>query len=347
MQKPWQNYIQTQQANLQDNNKVIDFGNAELERQQVLAGDNIITDLSWLAIIKITGEDASTFLQGQFTNDVRLVTPNQFQISAWCSAKGRVLFSFYLFKRDDAYYILLDHAHLNAILQRLTMYKLRSKVDITDMSEHMLRIGLAGEKSTDLLNANSLKNVYDSLTENEMTILRIHGQQPRYIVLTENLEKMQNIWENSITTAQKVGQSAWELLDILAAVPRITPATSEAFVPQMINFQALEGIHFKKGCYTGQEVVARMQYLGTLKRRMYLAKIDSDTMPQMGDDLFVDNDTQSAGKIVNVQSHPEGGYILLAVIKIAQAETQPIHLQSQTGAVLTFLDLPYDVTIKD
>ncbi|EDN70148.1 Glycine cleavage T protein [Beggiatoa sp. PS] len=120
------------------------------------------------------------------------------------------------------------------------------------------------------------------------------------------------------------------------------PVTAEEFVPQMVNYQAIGGVSFKKGCYTGQEIVARMQYLGTLKRRMYLARINTNTPPQPGDALYVNNNEQNVGKIVNAQIHPNGGVVVLAIIQISH-ETKEIFLQDQPDKYLQLMDLPYSL----
>jgi hypothetical protein len=143
-----------------------------------------------------------------------------------------------------------------------------------------------------------------------------------------------------------VGATVWSLLGIRAGVPQVYGATTEAFVPQMINLHSIEGVSFRKGCYTGQEVVARMQYLGKLKRRMFLAHVDGSVAPKAGDELF-SRETESGqgtGKVVDAQPAPQGGYDLLAVIHIAAVEAgSAIQLQDQNGPLLQFQPLPYTV----
>ncbi|MCK5663279.1 MAG: folate-binding protein YgfZ [Thiotrichaceae bacterium] len=317
MQKQWREYLLDIGAYF-DNNRVSHFGRHKAERKQALEGD-IITDLSHFGVIKVSGKDAENFLQGQFTNDVRNVTDKQSQLSAWCSHKGRILVNFHLFQRKGAYYILLPQSSLTAILKRLKMYVLRSAVTLEDVSASLFRFGIIGSKAC-----------FDD------TVLEIPGNQSRYIVLTEN---PQDLWQCVTKTARPVGADAWELLDILDGLPQIFGATSEKFVPQMVNFQAIGAISFKKGCYTGQEIIARMQYLGSLKRRMYLAKIETNTLPQAGDEVYVND--ESVGKIVNAQIHPDGGCVVLAVIIISQ-ESENILWQDKKS--LQLMDLPYSLS---
>ncbi len=246
--------------------------------------NNVITKLESFGVIKVSGNDAENFLQGQFTNDVRQVTVEQSQLSAWCSSKGRIIVNFRLFRRDDAYYLLLPKDSIAFMLKRLQMYVLRADVKLENVSDKLSCLGVVGD-----------------YPENNFAVLKV--ETGRYLVVVEA-----NIDNYEVDTGR------WELLNILAGLPQIVAATAEAFVPQMVNFDAIGGVSFKKGCYTGQEVVARMHYLGTVKRRMYLAKIDTTKVPQPGDDL------NGIGKIVNAQAHPDGGVVVLAVLQIKEAE---------------------------
>jgi folate-binding protein YgfZ len=286
----------------------------------------MICNLSHFGLIKVSGDDAVTFLQGQFTNDVRQVTDTHSQLSAMCSPKGRIIVNFRLFKRDNAYYLLLPKDSLAATLKRLQMYVLRAKVKLEDANESLFPIGIVGNTQF--------------LTVENLTIFKVPDTQPRYIVITDTPEKILASGEKTIN------ESEWQRLDILAGLPQVVSATKEAFIPQMLNYDILNGISFKKGCYTGQEVVARMQYLGKLKRRMYLAKIETSQLPQPGDALYISSDEQSVGKIVNASFHLDGGAIVLAVIKIAEAEAHEVHWQSQQGECLQLLDLPYSLTTE-
>ncbi len=338
--RQWNQYLQQLGAQF-ENNTLIHFGHPNEEQQEALQG-TIITDLSHFGLIKVSGNDAETFLQGQFTNDVRQVTAEQHQLSAWCTSKGRILVNFRLFQHDGAYYLLLPQENLATTLKRLQMYVLRAAVKLEEMSKSLFRIGVAGTDSptllTECLGFTPPIEVNASLTVDEITVLHIPGTQPRYIVFSE---MPQNLWRCATQIAQPIGASAWQLLDLLAGLPQIVSATTEAFVPQMVNYQAIGGLNFKKGCYTGQEVVARMKYLGTLKRRMYLARINTTVLPQPGDTLYINTSEESVGKIVNAAPYPDGGAIVLAVIKIAHAQEDEIHWKSQRGASLQFMDLPY------
>lgn len=342
MTTSWIQYLQQTGAQI-DNNIALHFGHPDQEQQQALSGD-IIADLSYLGLIQISGSEAEKFLQGQLTNDVRQVTTEQSQLSAWCSPKGRILVNFRLFQRDNAYYLLLPQDSLEATLKRLQMYVLRADVKLEAASDRLPCVGIAGANSTQIL-TNCLgkappTEVNASVTIDQSTIICLPGRQPRYLILSETLP---DFWQCATQSALPTGAAAWQLLEILAGLPQVVPATADEFVPQMVNYQALGGINFKKGCYTGQEVVARMQYLGSLKRRMYLVQIDTPTPPQPGDSLYVKTSEQSVGKIVNASLHPEGGTIALAVIQINHAENDEIHLHNPQGNRLQLLSLPYSL----
>jgi folate-binding protein YgfZ len=343
MIEPWQTYLQQHGAQFEDH-VVGHFGSPELERQAALQS-NICADLSYFGVIKVSGSDAAKFLQGQLTNDVWQVNADQSQLTAWCNPKGRVIANLWLFKRQEAYYLCLPQANVAMMLKRLQMYVLRAAVQLTDVSQQLIRLGIAGEQSTALI-ADNLKcipptTVNASLTLDATTMIRIQGSLPRYLLFTET---PQALWQSLAQAARPVGTAIWQWLDIMAGLPQIIPATSEEFIPQMINYALIGGVSFKKGCYTGQEIVARTQHLGTLKRRMYLARIDTTSLPQPGDALYVNNEPQSVGKIVNAQWHPHGGVVVLAVIQITHVEQDEIYWPTPNGDQLQWLDLPDAIT---
>jgi len=343
MTKHWTQYLQQAGAQFEAHT-VLHFGEPLQEQQQALHGD-IITDLSFLGMIEVTGVDTEKFLQGQFINDIRLVNNQRSQLSAWCSPKGRVLMNFRLFKREESYYLLLPRSSVNAMLQNLRKYVLRADVKMADISSTIPRFGIAGAHSTkiiaDCLGRLPPVEVDVCITSDEITVLSIRGSQPRYIVLDKESTTLKDWWQCAATRARPVGTAAWQLLDILAGVPQISPTTADKFVPQMLNLVALGSVNFKKGCYVGQEVVARTQYLGTLKRRMYLIKIEMATIPQPGDVLYSGIDDQQVGEIINAQIHPEGGIIALAVIQISYAQKSDVYWHDSQGESVQILDLPY------
>jgi folate-binding protein YgfZ len=348
MKPEWLDFLNDNGAEMEDG-QVVSYGNLERERHMVHTG-LVICDLSHQGLISVDGEEASDFLQGQLTNDIRNVSEQHSQLSAYCTHKGRMLANFRIFKRGESFYLRLPLSQLEATLKRISMFVLMSKVIIKDSSLSLIKMGLSGPSADQVLGdllPGIPTEVDDTSQCNGLTIIKIAGPHPRYEIVGE-LDAVKKIWQQLDVHAAPVGAGCWESLDIQAGIPTIYPATSEAFVPQMTNMQVINGVSFKKGCYTGQEVVARMQYLGKLKRRMFRVHIDTDEPVQPADKLFAANsDTaQGTGQIVSAQPDPDGGYMALAVINIADTENGQLKLHNENGPAVSLQDLPYQIEEK-
>ena len=322
-----------------ENDQTVHFGNPAEELQATQSG-TILTDLSYLGIIGVSGEDSQTFLQGQTTNDVRLPAERA-QHNSLCTPKGRMLASFLLWRENDGYLLQLPASLQVAIQKRLAMYVLRAKVKIRDAGEEFVRLGMAGAGAERVLQKRFGTLPADALGISRhaaATIVRLGAT--RFEIIAK-AEQGPALWDELSKEARAAGSARWEWLDIQAGIPVILPQTQEQFTPQMANYEALGGVSFNKGCYTGQEIVARTQYLGKVKRRLYLAHLDTDASPQPGDELF--GAEQSAGMAVNVQASPGGGFDLLAVIPTSSVEAGDIRWKSPDGPILQFLPLPYPI----
>ena len=300
-----------------------------------------IVDLSNLGLIRVSGGDSRTFLQGQLTNDVNQVTAEHAQLSSYCSPKGRMLGSFWIFQRGHDLYLQMPVERLAAILKRLQMFVLRADVTIEDASDSLARLGLSGDCAEALL-PFAPKTSGDTITRDALSIVRLPGDLPRFELLGPP-DELAGLGTRLRESATPAGVEFWSLLDIRAGVPSVFEETVEAFVPQMANLQLIDGVSFTKGCYTGQEIVARMQYLGKLKRRMYRVKIDAEQRPQRGSEVFSHSSEsgQGAGRIVDAARAPDGGFEALAVLQISSAEADDMHLGDADGPLLRQLDLPY------
>ncbi len=305
-----------------------------------------LCDLSHLGLLRVSGEDAAEFLQGQFTNDIKALNDNRSQMSAYCTPQGRMLVNFRIFQQGGDYFIQLPLERLEPFQKRLSMFILMSKVKIEDVSDQRVRIGLTGSCAESLL-----KGLYSEVPAQpgevqhagDTTLLRLPGAEPRYEIIAP-AEQAMAAWKHCAAEASPVDVDYWALQDIRAGIGSVYDATAEAFVPQMINLQLVDGVSFDKGCYVGQEVVARMKYLGKLKRRMYLARVNSDQPPQPGDELHStagDESGQGTGKVVDARPSPDGGYELLAVIEDAAVERGDISIGGGSGPKLEMLELPY------
>ncbi|MCG8428934.1 MAG: folate-binding protein YgfZ [Chromatiales bacterium] len=306
-----------------------------------------IFDLSHLSLTRVSGEDAEDFLQGQFTNDIKQVSASHSQMSGFCTPKGRMLANFRIAMHNDDYLLQMPAATQAPLLKRLPMFVLMSKVTITDASDELAQMGIAGDCAEEVLGelfAEVPGTDGASCTEQDVTLIRIPGTQPRFMLIGAP-GRLITIWTNLAGKAAAATPRHWELLDIRAGIPTVHAETAEAFIPQMTNMQLIDGVSFTKGCYTGQEVVARMKYLGKLKRKMYLAQVASDELPKPGAELVSPSSAsgQGAGKVVNAQFSPEGGVELLAVVEVSSQEADDLHLGDGSGPKLQFRELPYSL----
>lgn len=335
----WQSFLQQQGAQFQ-NDVVQDFGDAPAER--LAAGDGtVLCDLSQFGILKVSGDDAQSFLQNLSSNDIKAVTLGQAQLSSLNTAKGRVLATFLVWQSGANYYLQLPAALAATVQKKLTMYVLRAKVKIEDASAQQVCLGLAGKNAAALLsNIGELPQGALAVTQQaNASIMRMSDDRFQLIVPAEHAPAL---WLQLSVQARPAGSPCWDWLNIRAGFPVVLPSTQEQFVLQMLNLDLIGGVSFKKGCYPGQEVVARLHYLGKLKQRTYLAHIASDTAPQPNDPLYNDGDaSQSNGNILNAAPAPQGGYDVLATLYSSVKEAHVVHWQSPQGAVLDFEPLPY------
>jgi hypothetical protein len=308
-----------------------------------LATQAVYADLSNVGLIAFQGDDTTTFLQGQLTNDARQLAQHQAQFSGFCSPKGRLLGSFLLWQQADSTYLQLADELQPALQKRLSMFILRSKVKARDAREEFVRIGVAGRRAAEMVGviAGCLPDA-DMKTAEAGANLVIRFNAERYQIIAPVADRENLLVQLSQHDAVSVDAAYWQWLEIRAGVPTITLATQEQFVPQMVNFDLTNSVNFQKGCYTGQEIVARTQYLGKLKRRMYL--VHSDVAMAAGDEIYSpDMEGQAMGMVVNAQPAPAGGWDALAVMQISSVATQPLHLKSLEGALLSLQDLPYSL----
>lgn len=316
----WQTFLSSQGA-LFENNHLQSFGQPQAELEAA-SHQNVLTALSHLGILEISGEDAATFLQGQVTNDVKQLNGHTSHYTGYCTPKGRLLALFLAFAHADHLHLQMPLELIEPISKRLKMYVMRSKVSIIDKSSEILCFGLAGPDAEGRLQAllgQCPNNAHDLITLDQATLLRLPGATPRFLIFT-NPTHAEHIWQSLASGAIKAGKPVWDWLEIQAGIPEVVAATQEAFVPQMLNLDALNGINFKKGCYTGQEIVARTHYLGKIKRRTLLAHIESENNPQAGDDLQLQGLEEAIGQIVRAAPAPQGGFDVLAEVRLEVLE---------------------------
>lgn len=344
MKNNWLQFLVAQGAQVshEDPAEVLYFGQpAPLAALQT----GFVAPLEDLGIIAASGAEAAGFLHNQLTNDVAQLGANEVRLAGYCTPKGRLLATFVMWKHDDAILLQLPRALQPTIQKRLQMYVMRAKVTLSDLSDSRVVLGLGGQAAGAALSAwfPALPAApYTSVSNDAGTLLRLADafDAPRYQWVA-TAAAAQDAWPVLTAQLAAVGSRAWRLSSIQAGVPQITLPTQEQFVPQMLNLELIGGVNFKKGCYPGQEIVARMQYLGKLKRRMLLASISAPAVSP-GMDVFSDTDPdQPCGMIVNAERTAGDNFDCLVEVKIATATDATLHLGAANGAPLQFRALPY------
>lgn len=317
---------------------LVSFGNPERERRIPPQGA-ILCDLSHFGLISVSGDDATSFLQGQLTNDIKQVSESVSQFSAYCTPKGRALATFFITQRRGVYYLSVARDLLEPMLKRLRMYVMRSKVVLEDASTSLVHFGYAapdGDQRLHDLFGVAPAAAYDTVQVNQLTIMRQPAPIPRFKILGE-LSEAKKLWERLNVNSACVGRSSWEYFNVLSGVPMVSQASTEAWVPQMLNMHLTNGVSFTKGCFPGQEIVARLKYLGKSKRQMYRIGIPHCIkVPAVGALIASANDPEAA-TVLNATLNPNGEVEALVVMKIAEAAT-PLHFGEFSVKVL---DLPY------
>ena len=313
---------------------VRDFGNPTAERQAAQSS-KIFADLSHLATLHFSGKDAESFLQGQLSCDVKAIPQGGSSLGSYCTAKGRMLASFTLLRTQDEFVMLLSASIAAAIQKRLSMFVLRSQIKIDMPGDNIVLIGFAGPACRD-----TCVESFDGAIPANLRLFELAGGR---LLLLVPLSAAPATLTRIRTRFIPVGSGDWQWIDISLGIPLITAATQDQLIPQMVNMELIGGVSFKKGCYTGQEIVARTQYLGKVKRRMYHAYLEVEASP--GDELFSDDlGAQASGVVVNAQPAPGGGCDLLAVAQVGSHDSSTVHLKSLDGPALKFMTLPYDIT---
>ncbi|MEO8331937.1 MAG: folate-binding protein [Gallionella sp.] len=340
MNQDWQDFLTAHGAKIQDG-VVSNFGAAAAERVATRDG-TVLCDLGQFGTLRVTGEEAESFLQNLLSNDIREVSGKRAQLSSLNSPKGRMLATMLIWRVADDYLLQLPRVLCEAIRKKLSMYVLRAKVKITDASDEIVTLGLSGTDAQEILRARFgelPQLLLGAASAEQGSVIKVSDARWQ---INATPEQAKVLWTELSSKAKPAGSACWDWLNIRSGIPLILPQTQEQFVAQMANLDLLDGVNFKKGCYPGQEIVARTQYLGKLKRRMYLAHISSTESPQAGDELFsADMEGQASGMLANAAAAPSGGYDVLAVLQTSSRESQTVHWKSPQGTALQFLPLPY------
>ena len=285
--------------------------------------------LTHLACLQISGTDAQTFLQGQFSNDVTSLTETTGQFNSYSSAKGRVISVFHLVKAPQGYYLILPAWQADSLHKRLQMFVLRADVQITNTADHVWLLG-ATRSAFDKLNIAS----HSIHTTQTTTLGLAYTLNTNRAIILAQRDQVEANWDK-LQPHCVIDETTWEYHNILSGIPYIYPQTLEHFVAQMLDLDKLDAINFKKGCYPGQEVIARLHYRGKLKKALYHVSAAVSHPP--GTLLYDKNDlTQSLGEIVDSRTAPSIGQSTgLAVLNIEKATDPSISWVDETGSSLT------------
>jgi tRNA-modifying protein YgfZ len=342
--------------------RVAHFGNPA-DELAATHGGVVLCDLSHEGLILAAGDDAAAFLHGQLSNDVLALVGaepargnSKAQWNSWCSVKGRMLATFLMWQGKQGIYLQLPRAIQAAIQKRLQMFVLRSKVTLTDVSDQWVKIGVASTNA-DALNA-SIGAVFQGIGPEKLAadmstlhtdlgrVIRLSATRFEVIASAENALKISAELAKNATWA---GASAWDYFAIRDGVIQVVPQTQDAYVPQMANFELIGGVSFKKGCYPGQEIVARTQYRGILKRRTVRVSGEGK-VPNPGDSVYAaEFADQAAGSIAMAAPSPNGGFEALVVAQVESIKANSLRLTSAEAdgesKKLTILPLPYELVM--
>jgi hypothetical protein len=307
-------------------------------------GATFLVDLSHNALLRASGDDAAQFLHTQSTNDVQALAAGGAQWNGWCSAKGRLLATFLLVRRAPDFLLMLPKEIAEPVRKRLAMFILRSKVRLEDATAQFVRLGVVGPDAARAVATwtGSEPAILESVEHAGSTVVRLEAGRFVIFAPAEGAEAVRQALSRDAVAA---GIDAWEAASIQAGIPTIVAATQEAFVPQWVNYELIGGVSFKKGCYPGQEIVARMHYRGGLKKRMALAHIAGPDAPAPGDNLYSSAfGEQSAGQVANAAGSPTGGYDALVVAQLESLDRRDLRWKSPDGPAVELRELPYEVT---
>jgi folate-binding protein YgfZ len=279
--------------------------------------ENKYIHLNTNSTIKVEGDDRVQFLQGQLTQDINLITQHKALFSGFCNPKGRVL-AFMLCYMDQAtIHIQIDSSIEESILRRLKMYILRSKVSMSLLGDQFTCIGFMGSEALLKQGIQAPKSYLDIVRSHDVMIMRVGKNTERFQLMGE-ASKVNSFMQLNLPEYTSMSIESWNNLNILDGVPDIYPSTQEAFIPQSLNMDLMDGINFKKGCYTGQEIVARTHYLGKVKRRMYRAFIESQEALTPGDQILNEK-KEAIGQLVRSARENDSKTNMLVELRVDQA----------------------------
>jgi len=339
-ERTWRDFFASRGA--QPAGDALRFGEAREELAAARSG-NIVAALTHLGVLEFGGADGRAFLHGQLSCDVAGLTAGRSVYGCYCTPKGRMLANFLLWSEGDAFRMVLPRDLAPAIRKRLQMFVLRSKVAIAERFDELLLCGVSGPDGEHALRSalgGAPAQAHDVQAGVQATVVRVRGDR---FLLAIPRAFAAPLWDALAGRLRPVGPAAWQWLEIVHGLPHVTTATQDQFVPQMANLELIGGVSFRKGCYPGQEIVARTQHLGKVKRRMFLGHVaDAGEAPAAGEPVF-STDGEVQGMVMNAAASPDGGADLLAVVQSASAAAGDLRLAGTHGPRVELRPLPYPV----
>lgn len=326
MNQNWKNFLLSRQANFDNDNRII-FPSPSPENHKR------IYPVAHLAVLTVAGKDAAKLLQGQMTCNINDATETQSGLGAFCNLKGRAIATFILIKTSDAFLLVLPVDLLQTVKTRLQKYVLRSDVIFADSSDEFCLIGTSqGDAQSGRLFAT---------LQDEVISVKLSSTMNHCLAIAR-AEKAIEFWTDRVHRLgfQPDQSDQWRYLELLAGIPWLSTATSEEFIPQMFNLDKLGGISFNKGCYTGQEIVARTHYLGQAKREMFLAEAITKTAPEPNSPI-IDSSTgidSIVGKVLSAHQQ-DSNCTMLIILQSPGNQFQELKLAGSNQGKITLLKL--------
>lgn len=297
------------------------------------ARDGAMCPLLSNGLVRFSGSDAQSFINAQFTTNCLQLTPSVAQLSAWCDPKGRVLFLFVLFVHEDGYFAALPAAQIPKFVQRLRMYVLRAAVQIDDVSADYRQFGMVHEPRDTA--AGSPWSV--QAAEHLVAAIRFGPGAARTLAVAPAGEAL-DYWLTAPYAS--AGEPVWQAMNALSGVPEIDAVSSGEYLPQQLNLDRLDAVSFAKGCYPGQEIVARLKYRGEVKKRLAAARWPSNAPIPGGTALRLPHEQRTVGRVLRAVAVGANDSILSAVVDVA-AQWPEIAVEGHEGIELRRLELPY------
>jgi len=322
-----------------------------------LGGAGVVCPLDYFGVLKISGEDAEDFLHNQASNDLRELAAGEARLAALCNPKGRMYCSFFAFggrAAGGAWYLQMPRERVAPVMKRLSMFVLRAKVKLSDVSDELPGFGVIGAAAGEVMQqaagaagkacASAAAAADKTGAGAAVVAFKVAGIHPRAAIYADG-ETLIALWRAAVQKGcRAMTCGAWRCCDIQSGIAYIGDATSEELVPQMANMDLLGGVSFSKGCYPGQEIVARAHYTGKLKRRTYLFSSDAHDVAA-GAPVFSDRQAEPCGQVVDFCQMPDGPSPGLVMLRMAAAG-DTLHIGAPDGATLSIGAQPYEISAK-